>query len=76
MSETVRRINNFFRFASKSEIDRIRENIVLSERQEKIFDMYYIKKQGRGFISDTLFTSQSTVSGELRQIRIKLVKFL
>ncbi len=76
MSETVRRINNFFRLASKSDIDKIKENIILSERENKIFDMYYIKRQDRGFISDTLFTSQSTISSELKQIRIKLVKFL
>ena len=74
MSATVLEINNFFRFATKSDIDKLLENMILTERQKRIFEMFYIKKQGREFTADTLFISESEVSKELRLIRSKMLK--
>lgn len=74
MSATVLKINKFFRFATKSDIDKLLENMILTERQKRIFEMFYIKKQGRGFTADTLFISESEVSKELRLIRSKMLK--
>lgn len=74
MSATVLVINKFFRFATKSDIDKLLENMILTERQKRIFEMFYIKKQGRGFTADTLFISESEVSKELRLIRSKMLK--
>lgn len=74
MSATVLEINKFFRFAPKSDIDKLLENMILTERQKGIFEMFYIKKQGRGFTADTLFISESEVSKELRLIRSKMLK--
>lgn len=74
MSATVLVINKFFRFATKSDIDKLLENMILTERQNRIFEMFYIKKQGRGFTADTLFISESEVSKELRLIRSKMLK--
>ena len=74
MSATVLKINKFFRFATKSDINKLLENMILTERQKGIFEMFYIKKQGRGFTADTLFISESEVSKELRLIRSKMLK--
>lgn len=74
MSATVLEINKFFRFATKSDIDKLLENMILTERQKRIFEMFYIKKHGRGFTADTLFISESEVSKELRLIRSKMLK--
>lgn len=74
MSAIVLEINKFFRFATKSDIDKLLENMILTERQKRIFEMFYIKKQGRGFTADTLFISESEVSKELRLIRSKMLK--
>ena len=74
MSATVLKINKFFRFATKSDINKLLENMILTERQKRIFEMFYIKKQGRGFTADTLFISESEVSKELRLIRSKMLK--
>ena len=76
MSISVLKINAFFRHADMSDVEEIQKKIILSERQNKIFEMYYIKKQDRGFIADTLYVSQSVVSEELKSIREKLLKFL
>ena len=72
----VKTVNKFFKTAIKSEVDEIKDKILLSERQEDIFDMYYIKKQDVNFIADTLNICPIVVSNELRLIRFKLMKIL
>ncbi len=72
MFKTVRAINGWFRSAKKSDIDNVLSEIILSERQEKIFGMFYLKKQDINFIADTLFVSPTVVNVELRAIRDKI----
>lgn len=72
MFKTVRAVNGWFRSAKKSDIDNILSEIILSERQEKIFGMFYLKKQDINFIADTLFVSPTVVSVELKAIRDKI----
>ena len=38
MSKIIKNINNFFKKAVKKDIDKINNEIVLSERQQKIFE--------------------------------------
>lgn len=74
MSKEIRKINSFFKSALKHEVEQVKEKIVLSERQEKIFDMFYIKKVDIGFIADSLYVSVSVINEELKLIRNKLLK--
>ena len=76
MSDTVKRINRYFKTAVKSDIDNLLSKIVLSERQEKIFEMYFIKKNDIGYIADSLYISPSVVNVELRLIRRKIEKII
>lgn len=76
MSDKIKRINGFFKDANKSELNKIESQILLTERQEKIFTMFYVKKQNINFIADTLFVSAMTVNHELKIIRKKLLKLL
>ena len=76
MSEMVKTVNRFFKTAVKSEVDEVKDKILLSERQEDIFDRYYIKKQDVNFIADTLNVCPIVVSNELRLIRFKLMKII
>ena len=76
MSKDVRRVNAFFRDALKSDVESVKGIILLSERQEKIFEMYYVKKQDVGFIADSLYVSVSVVNVELRLIRGKLLRVI
>ena len=76
MSDTVKRINAYFRDAVKSDIDRIKENAVFSERQERVFEMYYLKKNDIGFIADTLGTSYSVIKSEIKIIRRKISQII
>lgn len=76
MSTDVKRINSFFRTALTKEVDAVRKEINLSERQEEIFERFYIKKQDIGFIADDLNTCSTTVNGELKNIRAKMIKVI
>ena len=74
MSTTVKRINSFFKSAKRADVDKVLSEIILSERQKKVFDMYYLQKHDVGFIADTLNFSYSVIKSELNIIRNKLSK--
>lgn len=76
MSATVKKINGYFKAAVKSDIELLKNNILLSERQERIFDMFYLKKQDICFIADSLYISPSVVKVELRLIRGKIERVI
>lgn len=72
MSTTVRKVNAFFRKAKKADIDKVLGEVVLSARQKKVFDMYYIQKHDVGFIADTLNISYSVIKSEILAVRQKI----
>lgn len=76
MYSDVRRINNFFRIANKLDVENIKSTVLFTERQESIFDYYYIKKKDVGFIADTLYISESVIKREIRTIREKILKHI
>ena len=76
MSQSVKRINEFFKTAIKSDLDEVKPNLLLSDRQDKIFHMYYIRKLDLNFIADELGVCPLVISNELKVIRKKLVKAL
>ena len=76
MSETVKAINEFFRYALKTEVANLKEELNLTERQENIFERFYIKKQDINFIADTLFISAPAVNKELKHIRKKIIRII
>ena len=76
MSAEIRKINEFFRNARKSEVDKILSDIIFTDRQNEIFIKFYIKKNDINFIADSLSTSSDTVNKELRKIRMKLIPVL
>ena len=57
-------------------MNRLSDKILLSERQGKIFTMFYIKKQNINFIADSLFVSTMTMNNELKAIRKKISKVM
>lgn len=76
MSKIIKSINNFFRNAIKKDIDKINDELMLSERQQKIFEMFYLKKQNIDFIADTLCVCKMVVNNELKIIRNKIARIL
>lgn len=76
MSETIKKINSFFKDIDRKRLNFIQSKILLTKRQEKIFDMFYIKDQNIDFIADALFVSSMTINHELKIIRKKLLRIL
>ena len=76
MSATVRLINEWFRTATRADVNELLEKIVLSDRQTRIFEMFYLKRQNIGFIADTLGFSERVICEELGTIREKIEKGL
>lgn len=72
MNSLVKKINQWFKTATRADVNDLLSKIVLSERQTRIFEMFYIKRQNIGFIADTLFCSPTVVSEELNLIRDKI----
>ena len=76
MLEAVRKVNSYFKSGTRTKVDILLSQIILSERQLKIIDMYYINKKDIGFIADTLYVSVSVINTELRNIRDKVTKVI
>lgn len=76
MAEEVRRVNDFFRSAIKADVEEVKEKILLSDRQEEIFNRYYIRRQDVNLIADTLGVCSYVVNAELKTIRKKLIKII
>ena len=74
MSESVRVINGFFKVAIKPEVDDLKNKLVLSDRQEQIFHMYYIRKNDLNYIADNLNCCPEAIGKELKTIRKKILK--
>lgn len=76
MSQSVKIINKFFKTAIKSDVDNIKSDLLLSDRQHQIFEMFYIRKLDINFIADELGVCSLVVSNELKIIRKKLTRVL
>ena len=76
MKNETKVVNDFLRKAEKQDVDFVLSCIILTERQLKIFEMYFVKGFNIGYIADTLFVSSTVVSRELCRIRRKLYPLL
>ena len=68
----VQTVNAYFKIATRADVNNLLSKIILSERQQRIFEMFYLKRQNIGFIADTLGFSERVISEELDIIRRKI----
>lgn len=76
MSETSKAVNAFFRTAIRRDIDGLVDDLLLSRRQERIYELFYIKRMDINYIADTIGCCPRIVQKELRTIRKKIVSAL
>ena len=76
MSSESKAVNDFFRDALKKDVDSLLANLVLTDRQNTIFMMKYIKGYDINFIADTLGCCSRVIQKELKHIRAKIAKHL
>lgn len=76
MSELTKRINRFFKEATKSEIKRINDEVYFTEHLQQVYEMFYIQHKDIDFIAFKTGYSRSKIEGDLRVIRRKLNKLV
>lgn len=76
MDSTVKTINSYFKNAIKSDVNEILSKLILTERQNKIFTMFYLERQDINYIADSLNVCRTVVNTELRLIRSKVSKII
>jgi DNA-directed RNA polymerase specialized sigma24 family protein len=76
MSELTKKINQFFKLATRKEVQEIKDKIYISDHLEQVFRMYYIEKKSIGYIADITGYDISKINRDLRLIREKINKLL
>ena len=76
MSEQTKQVNRFFRNAVRRDIEGLHEQLLLTERQYRIYSLFYLERKDINYISDCVYISPRAVEKELRLIRRKIVKHL
>ena len=72
----VKAVNSFFAGANRADVDGVKDKIILSDRQDTIFTMFYINKKDISYIADTLYVSPAVISRELKRIRDKILPII
>lgn len=76
MSELTKKINQFFRLATKKEVQEIKDKIYISEHLEQVFKLYYIEKKNISYIADVTGYSVTKINNDLVLLREKINKLL
>lgn len=76
MSELTKKINQFFRLATRKEIQEIKGKIYISEHLEQVFNMYYIEKKSISYIADTTGYCERKINKDLSLLRQLISKVL
>lgn len=76
MTKEVKIVNDFMRSATRAQVDEVLSDVILSDRQRKIFDLHFIRRMDIGFTADELGYSSSVICVELRIIRRKIFAIL
>ena len=72
MSELSKKINKFFNFTPKNEIDKVKDNIIISEHLQKVLQMRYIEGKDIDYIAFKTGYSRGKIEADLRKIRKKI----
>lgn len=76
MSELSKKVNKFFNFTPKSEINEIKNNMILSEHLQKVFELRYIQNKDIDYIAYVTGYSRGKIEADLRKIRNKISKLI
>lgn len=76
MSELSKRVNEFFKYATRNEVRQIKDNIYISEHLNTVFEMFYIQKKDIEYIAFKTGYSRGKIEADLRLLRKKLNKLI
>ena len=76
MSELSKKINQFFRLATRKEVQEIKDKIYVSDHLEQVFNMYYLQHKSIGYIADITGYGERKIKADLQLIRNKINKII
>ena len=76
MSELTKKINQFFKLATRKEVQEVKDKIYISDHLEEVFNMYYIQHKSISYIADTTGYSVRQINDDLRLVREKINKVI
>lgn len=72
MSEISKRVNNFFKVATKSEVKKIKDNIYISSHLNDVLEMFYLQGKDIDYIAFKTGYSRGKIESDLRLLRKKI----
>lgn len=76
MSELSKKVNAFFNFTPKSEIEKVKNDMLISEHLLEVLQMRYIEGKDIEFIAYKTGYSRGKIEADLRKIRKKMEKLI
>lgn len=76
MSELSRRVNEFFRSATRKEVKQVKDELYISEHLNEVFEMFYLQRKDIEYIAYTTGYSRGKIEADLRLLRRKLSKLI
>ena len=76
MSELSKKVNKFFNFTPKNEIEKVTDNIVISEHLKTVLEMRYIQGKDIDYIAYKTGYSRGKIESDLRKLRKKIEPLL
>lgn len=76
MSELSKKVNEFFNFTPKSEIEKVKNDMIISEHLMKVLEMRYIQGKDIDYIAYKTGYSRGKIEADLRKIRKKIERLI
>ena len=76
MSELSKKMNQFFKLATRSEVQEVKDKIYISDHLEQVFNMYYLQHKSISYIADTTGYGVRKINSDLKLLREKINKII
>lgn len=76
MSELSKKMNQFFKLATRSEVQEVKDKIYISDHLEQVFNMYYLQHKSISYIADTTGYGVRKINADLKLLREKINKII
>ena len=72
MSDLSKKVNRFFKFATKPEVMKVKDNIYISKHLNEVFEMFYLQGKDIDYIAFKTGYSRGKIEADLRLLRKKI----
>ena len=76
MSELSKKVNRYFDEATKSDVNKLKEDILISEHLKRVLELRYIEGRDINYIAYITGYSKGKIEADLRKLRKKISKLI